>query len=72
MKLEQNFHHIGGGDTSPLQNVVILLNHTVRLVSDFGRRSLDTYPYLGQYWHICGPFIDVFTDKNPYIKGTNT
>ena len=38
----------------------------IRQIPDFGGWSLDTDPNFGQYWHFCGPFINLRTDKTPY------
>ena len=40
--------------------------HSYWWVPYFEGQSLDTYPNYGRYRHLCGPFIDVYTDKNPY------
>ena len=42
----------------------------MRLVPDFGGRSLDTDPNFGQYRHFCGTIIDVHTDRKPNKMGS--
>ena len=41
---------------------------SIRLVPDFGGRSLDMDPDFGQYWLFCSTIIDVTTDRHPYKR----
>ena len=40
----------------------------IRLVPDFGGRSLDTDPNFVRYRKFCGIIIDIHTDRNPYKR----